>query len=206
MIHLISLFLIFVKATIKDCPVAGICPFYHNYNIDPNSFDQKPCPLKTGNCPYYLKHQNDKDYVNLFKSTDHCPLKGKCSFYTDIKNGIKKDYDWGKSECPLAKGCPYYSKAKSDPSKLTHCPLLKTCPHFQKDIKHDMDGDASECPFLASAHIKALHAHISTPNRKIVQFLTALIILLMMRRKILSHWTGILKNAHWPESASTLTK
>jgi hypothetical protein len=130
--------LILILSVLANCPVKEKCPFYATVKQT-----GKPCPLKTSHCPYYDQHLKDHDDKDYLTTKDHvCPLKGKCSFYDDIKNGNVRDYDFEK--CPLKGKCPYVDDVKGHGEKLERCPVLGGCPHF-KGGKH-AEGDASKCP------------------------------------------------------------
>ncbi|KAJ3042989.1 hypothetical protein HK097_001858 [Rhizophlyctis rosea] len=143
------------------CPIAEKCPYYqHAKESGAAGSEHAGCPLKDKGCPYYAQHKKDHDVKDMLVSDNHeCPLKGKCSFYQDVKDGKADSVDFSGHKCPLDKKCPYYDEIKKNGTHAAvDCPVLHACPHFsQKDLKsqphpggyaHGHKHDASKCPYM----------------------------------------------------------
>ncbi|KAJ3121371.1 hypothetical protein HK098_003747 [Nowakowskiella sp. JEL0407] len=158
---LLFVFASFVVAKDKGCPLAESgCPYYAK--AVEGSPEKSPCPAV--DCPYYKKHKNAGDVVDLLFEEDHkCPLAEKCGFFKALQKGEVDKIDWTTSNCPLKEKCPYYKKIKEHPEKHEACPILSKCPHAAKvheqykDSEHphpDYEGEASKCPHLQKQKAK----------------------------------------------------
>ncbi|KAJ3278616.1 hypothetical protein HK104_002172 [Borealophlyctis nickersoniae] len=168
----------------SKCPVAGKCPYYEHAKElaaakeaeggEGAAATHHGCPLHEKGCPYYDKHKKDHGIEDVVTSEDHeCPLKDKCSFYKDVKEGRASKVDWKAHKCPLGHKCPYYEElVKNGSAKGVDCPVLHACPHFKKeDIEgqphpegyaHGHKHNAEECPFLKKKKAQEAAATAST--------------------------------------------
>ncbi|KAJ3059126.1 hypothetical protein HDU98_004883 [Podochytrium sp. JEL0797] len=169
-LHLLLCFVLFALAS-ATCPLRGKCPYVADADA-PSNAEAAECPLKTGGCPYYDHHKSDKTLADFVtEDANECPLKGKCPFYKDIKDG--KKVDLSGSKCPLKDKWQVVTHYSRNCFSDGFIPCLRTSYYFKKDFDHGSTGhahhasadssdshDVKDCPYLKThpGH------HLSTPK------------------------------------------